>query len=199
MNSVINIVYIDDNPEPMLSKYLEGPFSNDYSINSQDVKFSPGDGYKSLLIDSRVKEANIAIIDSKLFENRDSHDGIFTGEEFLVVLKKLFPFIETIIISQNDLTPGVDYVKKYAYSATLSARKYYDDELKPRIKTAIESVARYRYLASLVKDNDSWDEFLKDKVLRTLEGYDEYDDLKKTDLDEIITAFKKIQEALDNG
>lgn len=199
MNSVINIVYIDDNPEPKLSKYLEGPFGTEYLIKSQDVTFSPSDGYKSLLIDSRVKEANIAIIDSKLFENRDSHAGIFTGEEFLVVLKKLFPFIETIIISQNDLTPDIDYVKKYAYSATLSASKYYDDELKPRIETAIKTVARYRYLASLVKDNDNWDEFLKEKVLSTLEGYNEYDDLKKADLDEIIMAFKRIQEALDIG
>lgn len=199
MNDVIRIVYIDDNPEPKLSKYLEGPFSTDYTVDSKEVIFSPNDGYSSLLSDSRVKESNIAVIDSKLFENRVAHDGFFTGEEFLIVLKKLFPFIETIIVSQNDLTPGIDYVKKYEYSVDISAEDYYDSALKERIISAIGSIRRYRFLADIVKDNNSWDEFLKDKVLRTLDGYDEYDDLKKADLDEIITAFKRIQEALDNG
>lgn len=199
MINVINIVYIDDNPEPKLTKYLEGPFSTDYSIDSKEVIFFPEKGYKSLLVDPRVKEANIAVIDSKLFENRTSHDGFFTGEEFLIVLKKLFPFIETIIVSQNDLTPAVDYVKKYEHSTALSAQEYYDGVLKDRIITAIESIQRYLYLAGRVKDNDSWDQFLKDKVLRTLNGSDEYDDLTKSDLDEIIAAFRRIQEALDNG
>lgn len=62
------------------------------------------------------------------------------------------------------------------------------------MKVAIDNIRRYRYLADLVKDNDSWDELLKDKVLRTLNGYD---DLKKEDLDSIISAFRRIQEALD--
>lgn len=197
MNDVIRIVYIDDNPEPKLTKYLDGPFSTDYSIDSKEVIFFPDDGYRSLLVDSRVKEANIAVIDSKLFENRVPRDGFFTGEEFLIVLRKLFPFIETIIVSQNDLTPGIEYVKKYEYSTDLTAEEYYDRFLKNHIISAIDNIRRYRYLADLVKDNDSWDELLKDKVLRTLNGYDEYDDLKKEDLDSIISAFRRIQEALD--
>ncbi len=195
---VINIVYIDDSPETELSRYLDSPFSNDYKTKYEEIRFSPAEGYRSLLSNPKVREANIILIDSLLFENRSIASGMFTGEEFMFVLRRIFPFIETIIISQNDLPPNFPFVKKHSYSSPMKAPEYYDQELKPAIERAIENIGRMRFLASMVQDNVSWDEYLKDKVLRTLDGYDEYDDLTKEDLDNIIESFRKIQEALDN-
>ena len=97
-----SLVYIDDNPETALTRYLDEEFRSDnYEIICSEIIFKPEDGYESLLSDQRVSSANIILIDSWLFENRTAANFKFTGEEFKLILKKLFPFIEVIVITQN--------------------------------------------------------------------------------------------------
>lgn len=87
-----SLVYIDDNPETSLTRYLDEEFQGEnYEIVCSEIIFKPEDGYESLLFDQRVSSANIILIDSWLFENRTAANVKFTGEEFKLILKKLFP------------------------------------------------------------------------------------------------------------
>lgn len=193
-----SLVYIDDNPETALSRYLDEEFKSDnYEINCSEIIFKPEEGYESLLSDQRVCRANIILIDSWLFENRTAANAKFTGEEFKLILKKLFPFIEVIVITQNGTDSNIRKIAKYDKSLAESASEYYASKLPKIINQAVSDIQQYRLLADLVKKNDTWEDVLKDEVIATLKGSNTYDKLTKDDIDRLISAFKEIQENLN--
>ena len=193
-----SLVYIDDNPETALSRYLDEEFKSDnYEINCSEIIFKPEEGYESLLSDQRVCSANIILIDSWLFENRTAANAKFTGEEFKLILKKLFPFIEVIVITQNGTDSNIRKIAKYDKSLAESASEYYASKLPKIINQAVSDIQQYRLLADLVKKNDTWEDVLKDEVIATLKGSNTYDKLTKDDIDSLISAFKEIQENLN--
>ncbi|MBQ3500902.1 MAG: hypothetical protein IJA70_05730 [Oscillospiraceae bacterium] len=193
-----SLVYIDDNPETALTRYLDEEFRSDnYEIICSEIIFKPEDGYESLLSDQRVSSANIILIDSWLFENRTAANFKFTGEEFKLILKKLFPFIEVIVITQNGTDSEIRKIAKYDKSFAESASEYYASKLPEIIDQAVADIQQYRLLADLVKKNDVWEDVLKDKVIATLKGTNTYDKLTKDDIDSLILAFKEIQESLN--
>ena len=192
-----SLVYIDDKPEAALAKYLDKEFHNDnYEIEYTEVTFHSEDGYESLISDPKVKTANIILIDSWLFENRTAAGGKFTGEEFKLVLKKFYPFIEVIVITQNGIETDIDKIAKYDKSCGKTASEYYAGTLPRLIESAVKNIHQYRLLADLIKMNDSWEEIIKDKVIATLKGKSSYDELTKTDIDNLIQMFKQVQESL---
>lgn len=193
-----SLVYIDDNPETALSRYLDEEFKSDnYEINCSEIIFKPEEGYESLLSDQRVCSANIILIDSWLFENRTAANAKFTGEEFKLILKKLFPFIEVIVITQNGTDSNIRKIAKYDKSLAESASEYYASKLPKIINQAVSDIQQYRLLADLVKKNDTWEDVLKDEVIATLKGSNTYDKLTKDDIGRLISAFKEIQENLN--
>ena len=193
-----SLVYIDDNPETALTRYLDEEFKSDnYELVFSEIIFKPEDGYESLLSDQRVSSANIILIDSWLFENRTAANVKFTGEEFKLILKKLFPFIEVIVITQNETDSEIRKIAKYDKSFGESASEYYASKLPTIINKAVSDIKQYRILADLVKKNDIWEDVLKDKVIATLKGTNTYDKLTKDDIDSLILAFKEIQESLN--
>ena len=107
-----SLVYIDDNPETALSRYLDEEFKSDnYEIVYSEIIFNPEDGYESLLSDQTVSSANIILIDSWLFENRTAANVKFAGEEFKLILKKLFEKSQNTInrsanLLQNTMLPN---------------------------------------------------------------------------------------------
>ena len=188
------LVYIDDKPEPGLARYLDQVFySENYNIEYAEITFDPQKGYEDLLKDDKVKSANIVLIDSLLFENRTVANGKFTGEEFKLVLKKLFPFIEVIVITQNGTDSEITKVAKYDKSCGKTIDEYYDSILPKLIDEAVSNIQQCRKLAVLVKQNDSWEVFLKEKILDALNGMNTYEELTKTDIDKLISAFKELQ------
>ena len=195
----IKILYIDDKPDTDLDKYLDNYYSNEeYEITYDLIMFDPKDGYESLLEDSRVQTANIIFVDSKLFENRTITTGKFTGEEFKLVLQRFYPFIEVIVITQNEKDPDIDMIEKFKYeSNSKSALEYYSNEIPNYLSNAIKRIKQYRILASKINQNDSWEKLLKEKVLGTLEGTNKYDSLTKQDIDDLINTFKLIQERVN--
>lgn len=193
-----SLVYIDDNPETALTKYLDEEFHGDkYEIVCSEIIFKPEEGYESLLSDSKVRSANIILIDSRLFENRTVTSAKFTGEEFKLVLKKFFPFIEVIVITQNETDSEIMKIAKYDKSLGESASEYYATKLPEIINAAVANIHQYWLLAKLVKENDSWEDVLKDKIMATLKGTNTYDNLTKVDIDNLVSAFKEMQESVD--
>ena len=58
---ILKILYIDDNPEPSLSKYLDKYKNSSCDIEYSDIKFNPDEGYESLINNAEVKSANIIL------------------------------------------------------------------------------------------------------------------------------------------
>ena len=200
---IFSLVYIDDTPDTILSRYLDGLNSvyreKGYVIKSSDILFKAEDDYSSLLKDERIQTANILIIDSVLFENKTAKDGKFTGEEFKFVLQKFYPFIEVIIISQNELDPGISMIAKYVKNFDETGTDYYARVVKPHIDEAIKRILQSRILAKKMSDNEIWETVLKEKVLGTLHGTQAYDELTKEDIDSLICAFKEIRDSINDG
>lgn len=196
-----NLLYIDDNIDAQLSEYLDtdlrSDFQDDIVLNVSEHEFKPAEGYKSLLIKQEVVTANIILIDSRLFENSSANDGKFSGEEFKVILRKQFPFIEVIVITQNGEDESVKTIAKFDQNCGKSSKDYYNEVLPKLIKDAIEQVKIYRNLADRFKNNDSWEPILKERVIGSLEGTSAYDSLTAEDIDSLVRAFKEISNKIN--
>lgn len=189
-----NILYIDDSPELGLSRYLDKEYSNpQFKVDYLEITFNPHNGYESLIRNSKVKSANIIFIDSRLFENRTITSGKFSGEEFKIILKKYYPFIEVIVITQNEADYEVGTISKYDSSCGKTASEYYSEYLPTYIEKAIDNILVYRRLAEKLKVNTNWENTLKEKIINSLNGVSVYDELTKTDIDNLINSFKEIQ------
>ena len=190
----INIVYIDDKPDPSLSRYLDTEFSSDqFSKVYEEIPFNPADGYESLMKNPLVQTANIVVIDSMLFENSGTVSGKFSGEEFKIILKKYYPFIEVIVITQNEPETTMGTIAKYSKTPDISASEYYGRVLPELIHNAYFNIEKYRLIADKLNENNALDKYLVEKVMNSLDGTSVYDELTKSDIDSLIAAFQKIE------
>ena len=193
-----SIVYIDDNPDPVLSEYLGKKLKiKNCKIESHDIRFNPDEGYNSLLTKPTIQTANIILIDYMLFENRTAIAGKFTGGEFQLILKKIFPFIEVILITQKEIPGDIIAIPKYDKQSGRAAEEYYAEIIPPCIEKTIESIRNFRTIANKIKEDCAWDKVLIDKVRNSLNGITTYDDLKTSDINNIIDKFKEIEKKLD--
>lgn len=190
----IKIVYIDDKPDPSLSRYLDTEFSSDRFVKVyEEILFNPADGYESLIKNSVVQSANIIVIDSMLFENSSTVSGKFSGEEFKIILKKYYPFIEVIVITQNEPETAMGTIPKYNNSHDTSASEYYGRVLPELIHNAYSNIERYFSIADKLSGNSALDKYLVEKVVSSLNGSSLYDELTKSDIDSLIAAFQRIE------
>lgn len=190
----IKIVYIDDHPDPGLSRYLDTEFSSPLFRKSyEEIAFNPAEGYESLIKNSLVQQANIIIIDSMLFENGDTVSGKFTGEEFKIILKKYYPFIEVIVITQNEPESAMGTISKYNPSCGSSASEYYQKILPDLINNAYSNIEKYFAIAEKLSKNRMLDKYLVEKVTNSLNGINLYDELTKSDINNLIAAFQRIE------
>lgn len=184
----IKIVYVDDDIETLLSKFLE----TKYGDNFIEYTFDCQKGYEDLLQAEQIRTANVIIIDSKLFNDSHVHDKKFRGEEFRLILKKEFPFVEVIVITHNEVDDKQQIVSKYKKSNTCTAEEYYKDNLIPLIERAIENVEAYRIIAEKLSHNTEIDKIIIDRIKNSLDGLNEYDSLKSKDVDALIGAFEEL-------
>lgn len=190
----INIVYVDDDLDANISKFLALDYQHkNFLKDYNEVSFNSLEGYDSLINNTLIKEANIILIDSKLFENDSASSGKFSGEEFKMILKKMFPFIEVLVITQNDLEEDYGTIQKYRSGLKETPEQYYGMKLKKALDEAIQNINIYRNIANKLKDNEGIDKVLIEKILSSLEGIPQYDELTTKDIDEIITVFKELQ------
>lgn len=193
----IKILYIDDNIDTSLSKYLDKFRYSDYTIFTKDIKYNPSSGYESLIFNPHISEANIIVIDSHLFENNNTGTEKFTGEEFKVIFKKAYPFIEVIVITQNEIDEQLDIVSKYQANDEVSPEQFYQQKLEKHLMRSIDNVDVNRKLAEKLFNNKYIEEVIKEKIFNSLRGENIYDDLSKNDIDEIIRVFQEFQRELD--
>lgn len=194
----VKIVYIDDDLDASISRYLASKYDHKlFKKEYNEITFSSSEGYDSLINNSLVKEANIVIIDSKLFENDKVDTGKFTGEEFKMILRKVFPFIEVIVITQNELEEDYGTISKYRSGMPETPQAYYEKKLKQVLDDAIKNILIYRNIADKLKLNEGIDKVLIEKIMNSLDGLAQYDELTTKDIDDIIIAFKELQRDFD--
>ncbi|CAM3905560.1 hypothetical protein COLU111180_13590 [Cohnella lubricantis] len=195
MDNKIRIVYVDDKPDSDISRYLAEKYQHAiYSKEYNEIRFKSEDGYESLLNNSVVKEGNIILIDSKLFENESAVKGKFSGEEFKIILRKMLPFIEVIVITQNEVDHSIyGTIQKYRSGSGVTPHEYYESKLKIVLDEAIQNISNYRQIANKLNRNEGIDKVLVEKIMSSLDGISQYDELTTLDINEIISAFKELQ------
>lgn len=192
------IIYIDDKIDLNVSEYLYNYSRDDLDIEYTEIKFEQTDGYERLLADDRVREANLIFIDSQLFQNNNATEGKYTGEQFKLILRKIFPYIEVVVITQNETPPEYTTISKYDPRSKQEPQEYYSSCMPGIINNAVKNVCEYRKIVEEIGKNDEC-KYLIEKITNSLKGNDAYDELRKTDIDNLVVAFTKIQESLDGG
>ncbi len=190
----INLVYIDDDRDEAISAYLEDGFRSDkYDVKYTEIEFKGEKGYESLLDSPEVASANVVLIDSRLFENDSiKYKGKFSGEEFRMILRKVFPFIEVLVISQNGENQEFDIIPKYRSGSSETSNEYYERVLKRKIIESIERIIIFRKISKKLEENKGIEKFLVEKTVGSLNGINDYEDLSKKDIDNLISAFQSI-------
>ena len=146
-----------------------------------------------MINNSDVKSANIIFIDSKLFENRNAIAGKFTGEEFKIILKKYFPFIEVIVITQNEIAPGYETLSKYDSKSRMTPEEYYDKELPVLLEQCVRNIFEVRKITSELQKNTSWEKVMVEKIVNSVNGQGKFDEFTKKDIDDVIKMFQELQ------
>lgn len=190
----INLVYIDDDRDEAISAYLEENYQNDiYDVQYQEIEFKGDKGYESLLDSPEVASANVILIDSRLFENDSIKcKGKFSGEEFRMILRKVFPFIEVMVISQNGENKDFEIIPKYRSGNSETSKEYYERVLKSKIDESIKKVITFRNISKKLESNKEIEKFLVEKTVCSLNGINDYEDLSKEDIDKLIDAFQSM-------
>jgi hypothetical protein len=191
----INLVYIDDDRDEAISSYLEEDYrNNSCDVEYQEIEFEGEKGYESLLDSPEVASSNVILIDSRLFENDSIKcKGKFSGEEFRMILRKVFPFIEVLVISQNGENADFEIIPKYRSGSSETSKEYYERVLKRKIDESIKRVLTFRNISRKLESNTGIEKFLVEKAVDSLNGISNYEDLSKEDIDKLIDAFQSIE------
>lgn len=191
----IKLIYIDDDRDEAISAYLEEDYQNDnYDVKYQEIEFEGDKGYERLLDSPEVASANVILIDSRLFENDSIKcKGKFTGEEFRMILRKVFPFIEVLVISQNGMNEDFEIIPKYRSGSSETSKQYYERVLKDKIDESVKKVITFRNISKKLESNKGIEKFLVEKAVDSLNGINDYEELSKEDIDKLITAFQSIE------
>lgn len=195
----IKILYLDDNADPYISEYLY----EDYRFEGIDIEYSerlfvPKDTYESLLSDKNIHVADIIIIDSLLFENANLSEQKLAGEEFEIILRKVFPFKEVIVVTQNDIDEEYRVIKKFDTSTGGSSRDFFEKEWKPVLDKAVERIKLCRKLLKRIGEKNYVEKYFFEEIQQSLQGESGYDKLTVADIDRIIAAFEDVKNEYDN-
>lgn len=190
----ITILYIDNDIDSYTSQYLRESLDigNIEKIYSEH-EFTSEETYESLIYYDEVKNADLIIIDSRLFENATVKEAKLTGEEFKLILKKVLPYKEVIVVTQNEPPKEYQVLPKYRSDKTSDRTQFFNEKWLPVIKNAIKSVLEYKNLVHKIENNKNIDKHFLENIIMTLEGSYEYDLLKSEDITKLITAFKELE------
>lgn len=186
------LVYIDDHIDYSLTGYLRDSFENT-EIEYNEREFIETESYDSLLEDKLVKYSDVILIDSKLFENRNVGNRKFTGEEFKILITKIYPFKKVFIISQNEDEKKVGFIKKADLDDEDKVKEYYDRELKTKIEDAIRTIKVEIEIFEDMCGKKYIDPVILEQIKNSLQGEVEFDSLTRQDIDKVIDLFNQLK------
>ena len=195
----VKLLYIDDSIDSYISQYLDEEYVYEgLNIEYLERTFNTKDTYESLLEDSSTHYADIIIIDSMLFENANLQNYKLTGEEFQIILKKVFPFKEVIVVTQNDIDEEYKAIKKFDTSADSDSKTFFTEKWKPILDEAVERVKLCRKLLKRIKEKNYLETYFFEELQQSLQGENIYSKLTVDHIDELIDKFEEIKNAYEN-
>lgn len=192
----IEIVYVDDKIDLQLTDYLNryvdkyNEMSNNIILGYNEIEFKQNYTYNSLINDEIFRRCDIAIIDSKLYENTNARGHVYTGEDFKLLVRNYSPFIDIIVITQNEISENSATIRKSHGSE--DSEKHYDSELKPLLDYSIKCCLEYKIKLDELKTKGTIDKAILDRISDLIDHEDTYN-LTEKDLDEIIKLFNEIK------
>lgn len=195
----VKLLYVDDNEDKYISQYLDEEYGyTDVNIEYLERQFNAEDSYESLLSYKDVHSADIIIIDSLLFENANLSNQKLTGEEFEIILRKVFPFKEVIVVTQNNIDEDYKVIKKFDTSSGVNSKDFFEKEWKPLLDKAVERVILYRKVLKRIEQKNYVEKFFFEEIQQSIQGESEYDKLTVADIDKLISAFEDVKKKYDN-
>lgn len=196
---VINIVYIDDKIDESISEYLDSVYLTidipDVEKKYEEISFEHKEGYESLLNNTVVAKANVIVIDNRLFEQCNANSGKFTGNQFKILLRRLHPFIEVLVVSQFGEDRDNTIIPKYNHQEC-DPVEYYNEVLKNRLDDATMDVLEFERLAEDLDKSVDIKKELIEKIKLSMKGDEPFRDLSKEDVDRFIKSFQELKESL---
>ncbi len=206
---VLKICYVDDNIDPYLMSYIDF-YTNLYNeknsklvIEAYEYEIKEDDTYKSLLNQNLITESNILLLDSEFFSSASKSNSSLTGEQFLIILRKILPFIKTIVITQNEIEHPALTVEKFksalSDNAEIDSITYYNEKLKKFLDQSLSEHIEEKKILKELKRNNETDELLYDTIEMSLDGLEDDTIFEKEELNELIILFKQIKEGFPNA
>lgn len=169
LNKTPILVYVDNDPEIMLARYLDDKANEEETFEFHTVIYNPASGYKSLLNNDLVKKANILFLDNRLFTEADGYPYL-EGVEIKVFLNLIFPYKKILIVTQYDEMEfhNLEYiVHKYSDepgrdNSEKSIFNFYDKHLKDILTKYIADIRYTWHLIDKIKKSNI---FKNDKIL----------------------------------
>lgn len=186
---LITMLYVDDKIDLYVSKYLNS-YSNDKAeYKYSELKFENKYSYEDLLENDEIQKADILFLDSMLFENGNVQDNKISGEELGLIIKKIFPFKEIIVITQYQDKMEYSTLKKYNSNTYLcDVDSFFQDNWNKEIVNATQNIILNRNILK----NISLKNYVE-KMENSINGVSNYDNLTKMDIDNLIKAFEEMR------
>lgn len=191
---LITMIYVDDKIDLFVSKYLK-EYSNDKAnYEYLELKFESNYSYENLLNSEEIKKSDILFLDSMLFENSTVRDNKISGEELGLIIKKIFPFKEIIVITQYQEKMEYSTLKKYNSSTyNCDSNLFFNDNWNKVIEKATENIILNRNILKNISSKKYVEKFLFEKMENSINGVLDYDNLTKVDIDNLINAFEEMR------
>ena len=194
-NNGVIVGYVDDDIDFNLLSYL----AKKYGGRVCSIKVESNDTLDSVLKKIVENECNIVLLDSKLYKDSGSFVEKITGQNLEVVLASLFPYIYSLVISQEKDDKGLNYIEKYKGNSTDNSivENYYKERLDS-ILTEYEKKQRRIVLTNRdeTQKNLSIDKFLRDTIDGEIKRMPAYD-ITKEDIDKLISKIGELEKYAD--
>ena len=202
----VKICYIDDNLDPYLVEALADFAENNSDYIYKEYELVSGLSYSDLLKHELINESDILIIDSRLFEEEGYTDSALTGEEFRFIVRKVFPYKEVLVISQNETReynieskfrpPRLD-VNVDTHNYKTEAKNYYNRSLFPKIKECRKSIEATKQILTRISNKGYMSNMLLEQIRDTIKGDTIYTELSSKDIDYLIKTFNELRDDLN--
>ena len=188
------MLYVDDKIDLYVSKYLNS-YSNDKAdYKYSELKFENKYSYEDLLENNEIQKADILFLDSMLFENGNVQDNKISGEELGLIIKKIFPFKEIIVITQYQDKMEYSTLKKYnSNTYDCDEDSFFQDNWNKEIVNATKNIILNRNILKNISSKRYVEKYLFEKMENSINGLSNYDNLTTADIDSLIKAFEEMR------
>ena len=192
----IEIAYVDDKIDLQLTDYLNryvddfNKDSNAIVLGYNEIEFKQNYTYDTLFNNQTFRHCDIAVIDSKLYENTNARGHIYTGEDLKLLVRNYSPFIDIIVITQNEISENSATIRKS--HGNENPEEHYNSELKPLLDYSIKCCTEYKFKLDELKTKSTIDKAILDRISDLINHEDTYN-LTVKDVDEIIKLFNEIK------